>query len=78
MKNMRKTKSERALSTAFPEHGFVTDAQIAVFVGVHAKTIWDWAKPERGILPRPIKLSPSVTRWKAEEVRESLDRQARA
>lgn len=69
----RTNQKERALSEPFPQDGFVTAEQIAVFVGVHTKTVWDWCRPARKILPSPIRISQGVTRWRALDIRRALD-----
>ncbi len=35
-------------------------------IGVSEKTIWEWVK--QGEFPKPIKLSPSITVWRATDV----------
>lgn len=49
---------------------FLSDKQIAERIGVTRQTIWRWVS--RGDFPAPIKLGPSVTRWKASAVDEWL------
>ncbi len=40
-------------------------------LGVGRSTIWNWVKA--GQFPKPIKLSASVTVWRAEDVSEWMD-----
>ncbi len=39
-------------------------------LGVSERTIWDWVKS--GKFPAPIKLSPTVSAWKAKDIAEWL------
>lgn len=39
---------------------------IARRLDVHPSTVWRWA--EQGRIPKPIKLSAGVTRWRAADV----------
>lgn len=63
-------KRERARLNPFPHDGFVTDEQIAYFVGVHVTTVWTWSKNDK--LPPPMRLGEKVTRWDAATVRKFL------
>jgi predicted DNA-binding transcriptional regulator AlpA len=54
---------------------------IAQLLDVHAvgqifkaapSTIWQWAKD--GVIPKPIKIAPKTTRWRADEIKEFIDR----
>lgn len=45
---------------------YLSDAQLARRYGVHRVTIWRWATT--GTIPQPVRLSPGVTRWRADEV----------
>lgn len=65
-KNYR-TKKMVARETPFPEEGYVTDEQVAVFLGICAKTVWDWVK--HGKLPSPRRLAARATRWDAQSIR---------
>ncbi len=42
------------------------DVDLAEFYGVHRATIWRWV--ERGLLPRPVKLSPQTTRFRRDDI----------
>jgi len=45
---------------------YVNDATLAQHFGVNKATIWNWVR--RNGFPKPIKLSPQITRWKLEDV----------
>jgi excisionase family DNA binding protein len=45
---------------------FLSDKQIAERIGVSRQTIWRWVS--QGDFPPPVKLGPSVTRWKTSAV----------
>ena len=34
-------------------------------------TIWQWAK--EGAIPRPVKIAPKTTRWRAKDIEAFLD-----
>jgi prophage regulatory protein len=44
----------------------MSDLQLAERYGVSRSTIWRWSL--RGILPKPIEISPGTTRWLAEAI----------
>ena len=39
-------------------------------IGVSERTIWDWVRA--GKFPAPIKLSPTITAWRAKDIAEWL------
>ncbi len=45
---------------------YLTDRDIAARYSVHRTTPWRWAA--QGRFPKPVKLSPQVTRWRASDV----------
>jgi predicted DNA-binding transcriptional regulator AlpA len=47
---------------------YVSDLQLAQRYGVSRCTIWRWTA--RGILPTPVKISGSCTRWKLEQIEQ--------
>lgn len=55
-----------------PEIGFVRLPQVLEVIPV-GKTSW-WEGVKSGRFPKPIKLSPRCTAWKAEEIRELIKR----
>lgn len=42
----------------------IPTAKAAKMVGVSRETLWRWAKPERGILPPPIKITAKTAGWR--------------
>ena len=45
---------------------FATDNQLAERFAVSRQTIWRWV--QRGHFPKPVALSPGVTRWRLADV----------
>ena len=52
------------MSQTKPTH--LSDKQLAARFGVHPKTPWRWAR--EGTFPKPVKLTPGVTRWRVADV----------
>ena len=50
-----------------PDTGFLRVADVLQFIPVSRSTWWFWVA--NGKAPKPIKLGPRVTAWKAEEIR---------
>lgn len=48
------------------DNKFLTDRDLANRYQVSRCTIWRWAKME--ILPKPVKLSPAVSRWRSSDI----------
>lgn len=48
---------------------FVSDRQLAERYSVSRPTVWRWLKTDPKF-PRPIKLSPGCTRWRATDIEE--------
>jgi predicted DNA-binding transcriptional regulator AlpA len=46
-------------------------SRVAELLGVHPMSVWRWVR--RGEFPRPIKLAPHVTAWRASDVAAWLD-----
>ena len=53
-----------------PETGFLRISQVLRFVPVGRSTWWRWCA--NGKAPKPIKLGPKTSVWKAEDVRQLL------
>ena len=45
---------------------YISDNQLAERYYVSRATIWRWS--QKGILPRPVQLSPGCTRWRLDEI----------
>lgn len=60
-----------------PSTGFVRKAQfIPNVVPISPATLW--RKCKSGDFPKPVKLSPRVTAWRVEDIRNWLDAQSKA
>jgi prophage regulatory protein len=53
-----------------PETGFVRLPQVLSVIPL-GKTSW-WEGVKEGRFPKPVKLSPRCTAWKAEDIRELI------
>ncbi len=58
---------------ALPETGFVRQPQVLRLVPVSKSTLWRRVRAKT--FPAPVKLSPGVTAWRAEELREWISAQ---
>ena len=47
---------------------YLSDKQVAGRYSVHRATPWRWV--ERGVFPKPVKLSPGCTRWRESDIQE--------
>lgn len=56
-----------------PETGFVRLTTILAVFPIGRSTFWAGVKS--GKYPRPVKLGPNTTAWRAEDVRALLDQQ---
>lgn len=66
-----------ALIGRIPETGFLRQSQLIPFViPVSHATLWRMVKAAR--FPAPVKLSPKVTAWRAEDVRAWIASQGTA
>lgn len=57
-----------------PETGFMRLPQILAIYPV-CKTAW-WNGVKEGRYPKPVKLGPRTTAWRAEDIRELIQRAA--
>jgi predicted DNA-binding transcriptional regulator AlpA len=57
-----------------PETGFLRLPQVLRFVPVGKSTWWAWVAT--GKAPASVKLGPKTTAWKAEDIRQFLDKLA--
>jgi predicted DNA-binding transcriptional regulator AlpA len=55
---------------ALPDTGFLRLAQVLTFIPL-GKTSW-WAGVKSGRFPKPVKLSPRCTAWRAEDIRQLI------
>ena len=58
--------------TTIPETGFLPLPQVLTIIPVSRST-W-WAGIREGRYPSPVKLGPRATAWRAEDVRELIER----
>lgn len=54
-----------------PETGFLRLKQVLQLFPVSRSSWWDGVK--QGRYPQPVKLSPRVTAWRAEDIRTLID-----
>ena len=45
---------------------YLRDSDLAKRYGVHRSTVWRWVR--KGLLPKPIRLTPGCTRWNSAEI----------
>lgn len=57
-----------------PETGFLRQPQVLVFVPISKSTLW--RRIQARTFPEPLKLSPRVTVWRAEDIRRWITEQA--
>ncbi len=57
---------------ALPETGFLRINQVLEFIPV-ARSSW-WAGVKKGRYPRPVKISPRCTAWRAEDIRALVNK----
>lgn len=50
---------------------YIRANELARLLGISRATVWNWTKDGR--LPKPVKLSPHVTAWKASEVAKAIE-----
>ena len=55
-----------------PEIGFVRLPEILKVFPV-SKSTW-WARVKDGTYPKPVKLSPRITAWKAQDIHKLIDK----
>jgi predicted DNA-binding transcriptional regulator AlpA len=54
-----------------PETGFVRLSQVLTVIPI-GKTCW-WEGVRSGRFPKPVKLSPRCTAWRAEDIRQLIN-----
>lgn len=59
------------MDTKLPESGFVRLPQILAVFPVSRSAFWAGVKTGR--YPKPVKLSPSCTAWRAEDIRMLIE-----
>lgn len=61
---------------SLPQAGYIRQAQLipAIFP-FSAATLW--RKVKAGTFPHPVKLGPRITAWKAEDIRDWIERLGR-
>ena len=61
---------QKTPNSIIPEIGFVRLPQILAVYPVCAATWWNMVRDGRA--PKPVKLGPRITAWRAQEIREML------
>ena len=59
---------------ALPETGFLRQPQVLAFVPISKSTLW--RRIQARTFPEPLKLSPRVTVWRAEDIRRWIAQQS--
>lgn len=59
----------------FPETGFVRLPQVLAVLPISRSTWWAWIK--EGKAPAGIKLSPRITAWRVEDIKQHLEQYER-
>lgn len=59
-----------ALRKKMPQAGYIRQAGLLGIVPISPATLWRWV--QKGTFPQPCKLSPRVTAWRIEDVRQWL------
>jgi predicted DNA-binding transcriptional regulator AlpA len=54
-----------------PQIGFVRQAQVLSFIPISRSTLW--RQVAAGTFPAPVKLTPSISAWRAEDVRQWIE-----
>jgi predicted DNA-binding transcriptional regulator AlpA len=72
-----KKSADYAAGVAFPRTGFVRLHSILAPEGPISvgRTTW-WAGVKSGRFPKPFKLGPRITVWRAEEIRQLIEKGA--
>ena len=60
-KFLKEQKESAQLAAIETGVGFSSDKIIAIYLGASRSTIWQWSK--KGLLPRPVKITPQFSRW---------------
>ena len=63
------------ITNALPETGFIRLPAVLRVVPI-GKSSW-WVGVKSGRFPKPVKLSPRVTAWRATDIRDLIDRLSR-
>ena len=58
-----------------PDTGFLRQPQVLAFVPISKSTLW--RRVQARTFPEPVKLSERVTVWRAEDIRQWIELQAR-
>lgn len=58
---------------ALPDTGFLRQPQVLAFVPISKSTLW--RRIQARTFPAPLKLSPRVTVWRAEDIRRWIAQQ---
>jgi prophage regulatory protein len=66
-----------AAPTALPQTGYLRLGQIVPHFFPIGKTTW-WQRVKEGRYPRPVKLGPRTTAWRAEDIRALIERESAA
>ena len=66
------------MTQSIPNEGFIrlkqligAEADSVPIVPVSAATIWNWVR--QGKFPKPVRLSPAITAWKVQDIRDFLE-----
>ncbi|OAV34499.1 hypothetical protein AO364_1884 [Moraxella catarrhalis] len=59
--------------TTLPHDGMSRLSQILPFLPIGKSTVWNWVK--QGKFPQPIKLSPTITVWRNQDIHAWLQAQ---
>ena len=65
------TKKPNSKPNHLSSRGYLRIPQVLHLVPVSKSTWWTWVKD--GKAPKPIKLGPKITAWKAEDINQFLD-----
>ncbi len=57
-----------------PDSPLMTVLDVAALLGISDRTVWLWT--HSGRLPKPVKLTPRVVRWRRSDLQHFLDKLA--
>lgn len=60
------------MATSIPSTGFLRLAQILEFFPISKSTWWEGCRTGR--FPKPVKLGPRTTAWRAEDIAATIER----
>jgi prophage regulatory protein len=66
-------KSNSPPMGTLPETGYVRQFQLIPFIFPFSSATL-WRKVKAGTFPKPVKLGPRITAWRAEDIRRLLER----